>query len=897
LKADQLDRDLQEEIAAHLEEATDDFLRNGLSSAEARRAALRHFGGVAQVRDAHRDVRSFRSLDEARRDLQYTLRILRRSPAFAAMAILTLALGIGVNTALFGVVRQVLLKTLPVAHPEELVEIDCGSSLGRTGGGMPCMHSYPAFRMLSERHPGLVGIAAFAAVPNGVVASYHGTREVITGQLASPNLFHVLGITASIGRLLEESDDRRDAFPVAVVSYGYWLRRFGGANDVIGQALELNNRSVTIVGVLPRAFHGVTFGELYDVFLPLGTASVFFDPPSIGPSVSHGARSNILDATDRGWLTFLGRKQSGVSDEEIAKALVPVFKQSTESALAGIPIDIRRRLDLTAERIHVTVEAAALGTASNMRSQLEPTLRVLVVVSVLVLLIACANIAALCVSQAIHRQREFGLRFALGAGRSRLLRQVFTESLTVAAIGGGLGLVLARWAGPLGFNLATGDAGLYAIDLTLDRWMLMSALSLAAVTGLLVGAVSVFRIAAINPRDALRPVHPRRPTQLTKALLVLQIALTVSLVGGASLLSRTLTNFRGIDLGFQPQQLTTLRMDGGFTALEAARAREYLNQASLSLASMPGVVAATYSNRPVASGVPMYLAVEVPGFAGLSRDATASGLLYVGPAFVRTLGLTLLAGRDIEPMDRAAAPRVAIVNESFARHFFGQLDVIGRAFRLDGWIAIVGVVNDALDEGLKGKIQPMIYLPFAQGDSNAVTFTIRSADAATPMSETARRTLERLEPAVGIAKVETVEAQLDEVLRRERLLAILGTTFSGLALLIMAIGLYGMLSATVTRRTVEIGVRTALGATPARIARLVGGQMAGVFASGLALGGVGYSIAGHLIQNQLFGVALSDLRVVGATVAALTMVAAAAVWIPSRRATRISPAEALREEA
>ncbi len=895
-KGSQFDRDLQDEIAAHLEEATEEYLRNGLSRTEARRAALRDFGGIAQVRESHRDARSFTWLDDGWQDLQYALRMLRRAPGFAAVVVVTLALGIGVNTALFGIVRQVLVKNLAVAHPEELVEVDCASPPGTTGGDMPCMHSYPAFRMLSERHPGLSGIAAFASVPNGLVASYHGTREVITGQLASANLFHVLGISPSAGRLLEEPDDRRDASPVVVLSYGYWLRRFGGAGDVVGHALELNNRSVTIVGVLPRAFHGVTFGERYDVFLALGTASLFFDPPSIGPSVPRGASSNILDATNRGWLTFLGRTLNGVPHEEIGKALVPVFKQSTEAALAGIPVDIRKRFDLTSDRIQVNVRSAALGTASNMRSQLEPTLRVLAVVSVLVLLIACANIAGLYVSQAINRQREFGLRFALGAGRSRLLRQVFTESLTVAAIGGGLGLVLAQWSGPLGFALATGDAGLHAIDLTADRWMLTCALSLSAVTGLMVGAVSVFRVSATNPHDALRPVHSKRSAQLTKALLASQIALTMSLVGGASLLSQTLTNFRAIDLGFEPQPLTTLSMDSGFSALGAARARQYLTQAPDSLASLPGVASVTYANRPVASGVPMFLAVEVPGFAGLGRESTASGLLYAGPAFVRTMGLTLLAGRDIEPMDRADAPPVAIINASFARHFFGEVDVIGRAFRLDRWITIVGVVGDVLDEGLKGTIQPMMYLPFLQGDSKALTFTIRSAQAATPISETARRTLERLEPAVGVARVEAVEAQLEEALRRERLLAVLGTIFSGLALLLMAIGLYGMLNATVTRRTVEIGVRTALGATRGGIARLIAGQTAAVFVSGLVLGGAGYAMAGHLIQSQLFGVALSDLRVVGATVGALTVIAAVAVWIPSRRATRISPAEALRHE-
>jgi predicted permease len=896
LRDDQLDRDLQDEIAAHLEEAIAEHMQQGLTPEDARREALRQFGGVTQAREAYRDVHSFAWFEDAQRDIGYAARTLRRAPVFASVVVLTLAVGIGVNTALLSIVRQVLLKTLPVPHPEQLVEIDCDSGPGSTGGGPRCMQSYPAFRLLSANHSGLSGIAAFAPVAYGLVAAHHGRREVITGQVASANLFDVLEIHAEAGRLLGESDDRPGAPPVVVLSDRYWMRQFDGSLDAIGQTLVLNNTTLTIVGILPRSFRGVTLGEPYDAIVPLGMANQFRS----GPSGRSGVRTNILDAANMGWLTFLGRSRPGVSPSDIGRRLEPVFRDATDSYLGTIPQAVRKKFNLTSDRIRVIVRPAGFGTASNLRSTLEPTLRVLLVVAALVLLIACVNIAGLFLAQALSRHREFGLRLALGAGRSRLLRQVFTESIVLALLAGGLGFLIAQWVGPLGFTLATDDTGLRAIDLRPDGWMLAMATGLSAITGIVIGCISTIRVSAANPQQALRNVPAQGSPRLAKGLMVAQIAFTMMLVGSASLLLQTLTNFRDIDLGFKPQQLTTATIDPGLSAFDCTRLTDYVARTTEALAVLPGVAAVTYANRAMGTGVPMNLELDVPGLRESGGNSPSSGLIYAGPNFVHTTGLDLLAGRDFGTSDDRGSERTAIVNESFAAQFFGTTAVIGRTFSLRGPanppIAITGVVRDARDRGVKRGTTPMMYLPFMQGDERAVTFMIRAVRPHAVTATTLRETIERIDPSVGIARIETAEQQINDVLRRERLLAGLGVTFSGVALLLMAIGLYGMLNTAIVRRTVEIGVRMALGASRGQIVQMLANQTLRVVTVGVGLGAVGYALAGHFIQHQLFGVAPVSRTALSATVAALALVATAAVWMPSRRATRISPSDALRHE-
>jgi predicted permease len=604
-----------------------------------------------------------------------------------------------------------------------------------------------------------------------------------------------------------------------------------------------------------------------------------------------------------GWLTFMGRRRNGVSEQEIGKRLEPVFRQSVEAWIAPVSLGTRQRLNLSADGIRVDVRPAAFGATSNLRRMLEPTLRVLTVIVVLVLLIACANLAGLFLAQALSRQREFGLRLALGAGRSRLMRQVFTESLLLAVLGGGLGLLLAQWMGPAGFSLATDDSGLRAVDLGADRWMLAFTASLSVLAGLLVGAGSVLRASAADPQEALRRVRGSGTPRLTKTLLIAQIALTITLVGSAALFLQTLTNFRRIDVGFRPERLMTVTMDAGLGRYDGSRVAEYVRRGSAALAALPGVRAVTYSNAAMGTGVPMNMMLDVPGFGGSGADTASSGLIYAGPEFVRTLGLTLLAGRDFERSDfpvSAPVAIVAIVNESFATHLFGTIDAVGRSFALRGPgnqpIAIAGVVKDARDRGVKRPTQRVMYLPFGQRQDRTVTFTVRAESSVSSLWEMVRRTLERLDPAVGIARMRTVEAQFDDVLRRERLFAALGTVFGGLALLLLAVGLCGMLNAMVVRRTTEIGVRMALGAARNRIVWMIARETLVVLSVGVGLGLAGHVAAARLIQSQLFGVEPSDPTAAAGAVVALVVIATVAVWLPVRRATRIEPTEALRND-
>jgi predicted permease len=887
----QIDKELQ----FHIDERADRLVEEGMPRSEALRLARAELGGMQQINEAVREVWTWRWLNDGIRDVQFALRTYVRLPAFALTAVATLALGIGANTALFSIIRQVLLKTLPVSNPHELVEIDCSSGPGATGGGGSCMHSYPAFRLLSERHEGLSGMFAFSPVPNGLIASSRGTREVVTGQLASANMFDVLGVGPAAGRLLVDADDAPGAEPVAVLGHGYWLRAFAGDPGVVGQALMLDTHVVTIVGVLPRTFRGVTFGEVYDVILPLGKADIF----RAGPTSPSGGRSNILHSLHMGWLTFMGRRQSGLSDQEIGRRLEPVFRQSAEAMIAPVPLEIRKRLNLSADQIRVNVRPASLGAASNLRRTLAPTIRVLTVVAVLVLLIACANLTGLFLAQALHRQREFGLRLALGAGRSRLMRQVLAETLLLAAVGGGLGLLLALWIAPEGFSLATDDTGLRAVDLGADWWMLAFTALLSVLAGVVVGAGSVLRASRANPQQALRNVGGAASPLLTKALLTAQIAFTITLVGGAALFLQTLTNLRRVDVGFQPNQLITVTMDAGLRSLEPSRAAEYVRQVSDALAAMPGVRAVTYSNAAMGTGVPMNLTLDVPRFAD-PADTAASDLIYAGPAFARTLGLTLLAGKDFEAADRDGSASVAIVNESFAARFFGTVDVVGRTFALRGPgnppIMISGIVKDARDAGVKRATGPVMYLPFRWREGRTVTFTVRTDTSSASMLETVRRTVERVHPDVGIARMRTVSAQFDDVLRRERLLAALGAAFGGLALMLLAVGLYGMLNAIVVRRTPEIGIRMALGAGRPRIAGMIARETVAVLVVGAVLGLAGHATAARLIRGQLFGVEPWDPTAAVATIAGLIVVAAVAVWLPARRATRIEPSAALRHD-
>ena len=880
----QRDGQIDKELQFHLDEQMAAHMAAGLSSAEAARRTRLEFGGRQQIAEEVRAVRQWRWLDDARSDIRFALRAYRRAPAFAMMTIFTLGLAIGVNTALFSVVRQVLLKTLPVARPHELVEITCGSAPG--AGGAVCVPSYLAFQLLAENRDALTGAFAFSPVPYGVAAVVDGRREIITGQLTSGSTFAVLEINAALGRLLTPADDRAGANLVAVLGHGYWQRAFGGRADILGKSIMLGTQSATIVGVLPPDFRGVTFGAIYDVFLPIGSAGVFHTP-------------GVLTNPNRGWLTFMGRRRPDMSLQQVSERLTPIFRQAAEAAVSRLPEERRQRLNLD---VRADARPAAVGSTSGLRRTLEPTLRVLIVVGALILMIACANLAGLFLARALNRQKELALRFALGAGRARLVRQLLTETVLISAAGGLLGLLLALWIAPAGFSLAVGEGDLAAVDFRPDFWLIAFTSAVSVGTGLIAGLAPVLRIPAARPQEALRNVPVHGSPRLTKGLLTAQIALTVALVGAAALFLQTLTNFRRIDVGFQPDHLLQVTLDVGTQSLDEVQFSSYMSRARDAVAAVPGVQAVSSADRRIGSGVGQFLMLAVPGYEP-SNDPmrNAAGIAVVGPGFVRTLGLALLTGRDILDSDGHASPRVAVVNESFAINFFGTSDVVGRTFsyspaNLNSPFTIVGVVRDARYAGLHRRPGSMIYVAQAQSDSRAVSFVVRTALDPLAVAPVVRQALAAQDPNVGILRMATAGAELDDLLRRERLLAALGTAFAGLALLLVAIGLYAMLNGVVVRRTSEIGVRMALGADRARIGWLLAKEAGAILAIGIAAGVAGHIATGRAIRSELFGVMPTDATPIVAAIGLLAFVALVAVGVPALRATRIQPADALRQD-
>jgi predicted permease len=526
----------------------------------------------------------------------------------------------------------------------------------------------------------------------------------------------------------------------------------------------------------------------------------------------------------------------------------------------------------------------------------------LIVVGALILTIACANLAGLFLARALNRQREWALRFALGAGRARLVRQLLTETVLLSAAGGLLGLLLALWIAPAGFSLAVGEGDLAAVDLRPDLWLMAFTSAVSIGTGLIVGMAPVLRIPAAHPQDALRNVPVHGSPRLTKGLLTAQVALTIALVGAAALFLQTLTNFRRIDLGFQSDHLLQVTLDVGTRSLGEAQFATYMSRARDAVAAVPGVQAVSSADRPMGTGVGQFLMLSVPGYQPSTNPMrNAAGIAYVGPGFVRTLALTLLTGRDILDSDRTASQRVAVVNESFAANFYGALDVVGRTFSyspadLNPLFTIVGVVRDARDAGLHRGPSAMMYVPQAQSEGRAVSVAVRTALDPVAVAPLIRQTLAALDPTVGISRMATAEAQIDDMLRRERLLVTLGAAFGGLALLLVAIGLYGMLNGVVARRTSEIGVRMALGANRARIGWMLATETATILAIGIAAGVVGHIAIGRAVRSELLGVVPTDATPIVAAVALLAVVALIAIGVPAWRATRIQPAEALRQD-
>ena len=880
------EQELEEEVRLHLEIETQEQIESGVVPEEARYAAQRSFGGVLLAKERSREVWGFRSLEILRQDLRYGLRMLVRSPIFTGIAVLSLALGIGANTAIFSLLDALLLKPLPVEQPEQLVFV--GTAVPDQPGRWNSIFSYPVFRDLRERNSVFSGMFARSMLTMSM--SGGGQTERVLGELVSGNFFAVLGVGPQLGRVFTEADDQvPGAHPVAVISFNFWQRRFGANPQIVGQTISLNNYPFTVIGVAAQGFHGVEVGFAPDVRIPI----MMDNQVRPGPLVFEN-RGNM-------WLAVMARLKPGVSVEQAQAAADTDFQIIREPDVRRIRGDRPDDRNFRSLRIHL--DSAKTG-GSNLSRQFSQPLFVLMSLVAVVLLIACLNVANLLVARATKRQKEMAVRLALGAGRIRLVRQLLTEGLLLSALGGVLGLMFARWGTDvlLGF-LPQGHLPMM-LEIKLDLRMLGFTLGVTVLTGLLFGLMPALQatrpniIPALKNETVLLPGGSRK-WEVRRVLLILQVALSLVLLVGAGLFVRSLRNLKAVDNGYDTDQVVTLVLNPAQSGYQLDQFRKFFAQLSERVAAMPGVKSTTYTRNLPMSGNYSRIGIEVPGYQPRPDEEMAVLLNQVAPQFFTTFGTPLLMGRDFNLQDTPEAPAVVIVNESLARYFFGAENPLGKRITLENYknLEIIGVVADAKYRNLKEAAPQTTYIPYSQyGTLGQRTLCVRAAGTASTLVAAIRREVQSLDPNLPVFNVKTFADQINDSVSRERLVALLSSFFGLFALLLVSLGLYGVMAYAVGRRTREIGIRMALGARAGNILWLVLRETLLLVLIGIAIGLPAALAATRLTEGMLFELTPTDpLTIVLAT---LVMIAIAALsgYLPARRATHVDPMVALHYE-
>jgi predicted permease len=903
----EVERELDEELRFHLEKETEQNRARGMGPVEARRAALVSFGGVERVKEESRDVRGFRFFEELWQDLRYGARMLLKKPGFTVIAVLTLALGIGANTAIFSMVNEVLLKMLPVRHPEELVifnwrtggQFIFGSMSGsitrepETGLRVGSSFSYPAFEQFRGSTKTLSDVFAFA--PLGQLnVNVDGQAEVASGQLVSGGFYTGLGVQPAVGRVIALDDEQVSAEPVVVLSYRYWRSRFGLDPDVVGKTINVNGVPFNIIGVTPAQFYGgLEVGSSPDLTLPLMTE------PRLNPGAP--GKSETKEAWNW-WVQVMGRLKPGVSAEAVHAELEGVFQQGALEGWQALP-PARRPPDYgPRESPELRVISGGQGLA-YLRQDYEHPLRIMLIVVGLVLLIACANIANLLLTRAAARRQEIAVRLALGASRFRLIRQLLTESVLLAVVGGAVGWLLAWWAKDLLLMWHPSGSGQLQADLEMDWRVFGFTAAVALLTGILFGlapALSATRVELTpvlkeNSRGARGSL-----SRLGKSLVVAQVAVSLLLLVGAGLFIRTLHNLQSVALGFNPENLLIFRVDPrprGYKDEEVGRLCEQMIER---FEAVPGVRSATLSEYALLTRSGRIGPAFVESRAPLSR---AENSVYQQRArwnYFEVMQIPLLAGRALTPQDDGRAPKVAVINQTMARKYFGDENPVGRRFGFQpeksGEIEVVGVVRDAKYQDPRNESPSVAYIPHTQQPLGRVTFAVRTAGDAGQVVEAIREGVREVDKDLPVFAVKTQVELADEALGQERLFAWLTGVFGLLALLLASIGLYGVMSYAVAERTHEIGLRIALGASQGHILRKVIGQGTFLTITGIVIGLAAALALTRFITSYLFGVSAMDPSTFVAIGVLLTVIALAACYLPARRASKVDPMTALRYE-
>ena len=904
-----MDEELQEELQFHIDMQARKNQRNQ-SDREAKRQARLQFGSVVRATEECREERGISSIEIAARDLRFALRMLRKSPGFAAVAILTLALGIGANTAIFSVINSVLLSNLPVKDPQQLVFLtnpdEQGLEIGFADGNRDFV-TYPEFQQLEQNNQAFSGVLAASNFTARISVELQTADSAANGapahiSLISGSYFSVLGVTPILGRAFgPEVDKLRDANPIAVISYALWQDRFGGARDVIGRRIRILNTSYEVGGVAPPQFHGETVGANPDIWVPLTMQSEVF------PGQDYlSEETSPFRKTE--WLQAIGRLKPGVTLAQAKASIEVEFHQMIEAQTGGMSEEKKRQF----LNQHLAVTPGSHG-ASTLRGDFGKPLLILMVVVGLILLITGANIANILLARSAARQKEISIRVALGAGGPRLFRQVLTESILLAAIGGAVGLLLGRWADVALLRMVSSTSNQVRLDLHPDSTILAFTLGVSLLTGILFGLAPALQATRVDLNSVLKGTS-RSVAGTTarsggvpsgKILVIAQVALSLSLLVVAGLFVRSFRNLSETQLGYDRDHLLEFFVDPlsyGYRPTEIpALDRSIL----LRIDAMPGIGGATLIDNPLMSGRDSNSPITIEGQKPSPGDDAHARWAMVGPNFFSTTGIPILEGREITDGDSGNGQRVGVINQTMARKFFPHSNPVGqRAFvhTTSGQapFIIVGVVQDSKQHSAKEKALPRFYVPYFNPIGNDWTagaaIIVRTAGDPSSFLSAIRSVVKQAAPNLPTVAMETMNQRLSDSLVTDRMIADLSGAFGMLAVVLVCIGLYGVMAYATSGRTNEIGIRIALGAQRSGILWLILRESLLLVLIGAAIGVPLVFLAGKWISSLLFGLQPADPVALAFAIALMFVIGVLAIYIPARRATRVDPMVALRQE-
>ena len=833
------------------------------------------------------------------KDIRYGLRGLLKRKGFAAIAVLTLALGIGANTAIFTLVNAVMLKSLPVQKPEELVLFSDTTSEGTSlldapRGGKWDRFSYSSYEYLRNHNQSFQELAALRSGTSRLSVrrtdSDASAAARASGHLVAGTYFSVLGVRAMRGRVLTPEDDNASAQPAAVISHRYWEQELNSDPSVVGKSFIINGTNFTVVGLMPREFFGERVRRPPDFWLPL----------SFHPQIE--LRESFLKEEQAYWLMLMGRLKPGVNMDQAQSNVNLALRQFlTEQAGSQLTEDRAK----TIQNTYVTL-VEGKGGISGLRTFYSKPLHMLMAIVGMVLLIACANVGSLLLSRAAARKGEISLRMALGATRRRIVRQLLTESMLLAIVGGVCGILLAQWGVTVLVRLVAPNSPL---DTRPDVGILAFTAGVSILAGFLFGLIPAIQASKTNLSSAMKERTKTRTSFLrfspSALMVVFQVGISMVLLTGAGLFARSLLKLQNEDVGFERSNILVVGIDPRLAGYKTTELPTLYQQLLDRLSSVPQVQAVSMATYSPMSGTRRSSSIVVPGYTPQPGEEVSVEDVLTGPRYAELLGIPVLRGRDIEIRDTASAPRVAIVNATFAERFFKDQNPIGRTFTFDDEtdggapLEIIGVIGDIKSDDVRGEVDPAVYRPILQIDDQAaytVTLHIRTLSDPNPLAPQIRQMINQIDDKLPIFGVATLEEQLRQSLDQERLVAQLVSFFGALALILACIGLYGVMAHGVVRRTNEIGIRMALGARAGNISWMVLRETLYLAFAGLLIGIPAALLGGRLIATQLFGMSPTDpITLVGAALV-LTFVALLAGYLPARRASRVNPLAALRYE-